>query len=48
VGVPKIIDNDLSATDCTFGFDTAVHIATEAIDRLRTTAEFRTRMSQSS
>jgi ATP-dependent phosphofructokinase / diphosphate-dependent phosphofructokinase len=39
VGVPKTIDNDLSATDYTFGFDTAVHIATEAIDRLRTTAE---------
>ena len=39
VGVPKTIDNDLSATDVTFGFDTAVQIATEAIDRLRTTAE---------
>ena len=39
VGVPKTIDNDLSATDYTFGFDTAVHIATESIDRLRTTAE---------
>jgi 6-phosphofructokinase 1 len=39
VGVPKTIDNDLSATDYTFGFDTAVSIATEAIDRLRTTAE---------
>ncbi|MER2091887.1 MAG: 6-phosphofructokinase [Saccharopolyspora rectivirgula] len=39
VGVPKTIDNDLDATDYTFGFDTAVHIATEAIDRLRTTAE---------
>src|SRR6187399_1299181 len=39
VGVPKTIDNDLSATDYTFGFDTAVHIATDAIDRLRTTAE---------
>ncbi|MGH3856137.1 MAG: 6-phosphofructokinase [Pseudonocardiaceae bacterium] len=39
VGVPKTIDNDLSATDYTFGFDTAVHIATEAIDRLRTTAQ---------
>ncbi|RCW44042.1 6-phosphofructokinase 1 [Halopolyspora algeriensis] len=39
VGVPKTIDNDLEATDYTFGFDTAVHIATEAIDRLRTTAE---------
>ncbi|MFI9345878.1 6-phosphofructokinase [Streptomyces sp. NPDC052773] len=39
VGVPKTIDNDLSATDYTFGFDTAVSIATEAIDRLHTTAE---------
>ena len=39
VGVPKTIDNDLGATDYTFGFDTAVGIATEAIDRLRTTAE---------
>ena len=39
VGVPKTIDNDLSATDYTFGFDTAVAIATEAIDRLHTTAE---------
>lgn len=39
VGVPKTIDNDLDATDYTFGFDTAVHIATESIDRLRTTAE---------
>ena len=39
VGVPKTIDNDLSATDFTFGFDTAVTIATEAIDRLHTTAE---------
>lgn len=39
VGVPKTIDNDLDATDYTFGFDTAVHIATEAVDRLRTTAE---------
>jgi phosphofructokinase-like protein len=39
VGVPKTIDNDLGATDYTFGFDTAVMIATEAIDRLRTTAE---------
>ncbi|MGZ8176427.1 6-phosphofructokinase [Williamsia sp. SKLECPSW1] len=37
VGVPKTIDNDLGATDYTFGFDTAVEIATEAIDRLRTT-----------
>ena len=39
VGVPKTIDNDLGATDYTFGFDTAVGIATEAIDRLHTTAE---------
>ena len=39
VGVPKTIDNDLSATDYTFGFDTAVSIVTEAIDRLHTTAE---------
>jgi phosphofructokinase-like protein len=39
VGVPKTIDNDLSETEFTFGFDTAVQIATEAIDRLRTTAE---------
>jgi 6-phosphofructokinase 1 len=39
VGVPKTIDNDLSATDVTFGFHTAVQIATDAIDRLHTTAE---------
>ncbi|GAA3149236.1 6-phosphofructokinase [Planomonospora alba] len=39
VGVPKTIDNDLNATDYTFGFDTAVNIAVEAIDRLHTTAE---------
>jgi 6-phosphofructokinase 1 len=39
VGVPKTIDNDLGATDYTFGFDTAVMIATEAIDRLHTTAD---------
>ncbi|MDI5970215.1 6-phosphofructokinase [Streptomyces sp. SL13] len=39
VGVPKTIDNDLGSTDYTFGFDTAVNIATEAIDRLHTTAE---------
>ena len=39
VGVPKTIDNDLSETDYTFGFDTAVNIATESIDRLHTTAE---------
>jgi len=39
VGIPKTIDNDLSATDFTIGFDTAVSVATEAIDRLRSTAE---------
>lgn len=39
VGVPKTIDNDLSATETTFGFDTAVHAATDAMDRLHTTAE---------
>jgi ATP-dependent phosphofructokinase / diphosphate-dependent phosphofructokinase len=39
VGVPKTIDNDLSGTDYTFGFDTALSIATEAIDRLHSTAE---------
>jgi phosphofructokinase-like protein len=39
VGVPKTIDNDLAATDVTFGFDTALQVATEAIDRLHTTAE---------
>jgi 6-phosphofructokinase 1 len=39
VGVPKTIDNDLSATDVTFGFDTAINIVTEAVDRLRTTAD---------
>src|SRR5579863_7952376 len=39
IGVPKTIDNDLSGTEVTFGFDTAVQTATEAIDRLRTTAE---------
>jgi 6-phosphofructokinase 1 len=39
IGVPKTIDNDLDATDFTFGFDTAVQTATEAIDRLRTTGE---------
>ncbi|MEO7373545.1 MAG: ATP-dependent 6-phosphofructokinase [Terrimesophilobacter sp.] len=39
VGVPKTIDNDLDATDYTFGFDTAVQIATEAMDRLRTTGD---------
>src|SRR3954463_12666119 len=44
VGVPKTIDNDLSATDYTFGFDTAVAVATEAIDRLHTTAESHNRV----
>jgi 6-phosphofructokinase 1 len=39
IGVPKTVDNDLSATDYSFGFDTAVEIATEAIDRLKTTGE---------
>lgn len=39
IGLPKTIDNDLAGTDFTFGFDTAVSIATEAIDRLRTTGE---------
>ena len=39
VGIPKTIDNDLSCTDYTFGFDTAINIVTEAIDRLHTTAE---------
>ncbi|WP_438317218.1 6-phosphofructokinase [Candidatus Caldatribacterium sp. SIUC1] len=39
VGVPKTIDNDLNATDITFGFDSAVHVVTEAIDRLHTTAQ---------
>ena len=39
VGVPKTIDNDIPCTDQTFGFDTAVSVATEAIDRLHTTAE---------
>ncbi len=44
VGVPKTIDNDLNATDFTFGFDTAVNVATEAIDRLHTTAESHNRV----
>jgi ATP-dependent phosphofructokinase / diphosphate-dependent phosphofructokinase len=44
VGVPKTIDNDLGGTDMTFGFDTAVQIATEAIDRLHTTAESHNRV----
>ena len=44
VGVPKTIDNDLSETDFTFGFDTAVNIAMECIDRLHTTAESHNRI----
>ena len=44
LGVPKTIDNDLGATDLTFGFDTAVQVATEAIDRLHTTAESHNRI----
>jgi len=44
VGVPKTIDNDLSATEVTFGFHTAVQVATDAIDRLRTTAESHSRV----
>jgi ATP-dependent phosphofructokinase / diphosphate-dependent phosphofructokinase len=44
IGVPKTIDNDLGATDMTFGFDTAIHVATEAIDRLHTTAESHNRV----
>jgi ATP-dependent phosphofructokinase / diphosphate-dependent phosphofructokinase len=44
VGVPKTIDNDLPGTDVTIGFDTAVHICTEAIDRLHTTAESHNRV----
>ncbi|NNF11206.1 MAG: 6-phosphofructokinase [Acidimicrobiia bacterium] len=44
VGVPKTIDNDIDATDVTFGFDTAVQIATEAIDRIATTAEAHNRV----
>lgn len=44
VGAPKTIDNDLSGTDVTFGFDTAINIATEAIDRLHTTAESHNRI----
>src|SRR5919202_5431260 len=44
VGVPKTIDNDLSGTDYTFGFDTAVAICTEAIDRVHTTAESHNRV----
>jgi 6-phosphofructokinase 1 len=44
IGVPKTIDNDLGATDQTFGFDTALHVASEAIDRLHTTAESHNRI----
>ncbi len=44
IGVPKTIDNDLAGTDVTIGFDTAVHICTEAIDRLHTTAESHNRV----
>ncbi|MFQ6008512.1 MAG: 6-phosphofructokinase [Candidatus Zixiibacteriota bacterium] len=44
IGVPKTIDNDVAGTDQTFGFDTAVNIATEAIDRLRSTAESHNRV----
>lgn len=44
VGVPKTIDNDLSGTDCTFGFDSAINICVEAIDRLHTTAESHNRV----
>jgi len=44
VGVPKTIDNDLGATDVTFGFETALQVATEAIDRLHTTAESHNRV----
>jgi len=44
VGVPKTIDNDLAGTDYTFGFDTAVHVCTQAIDRLHTTAESHNRV----
>jgi 6-phosphofructokinase 1 len=44
VGVPKTIDNDLNGTDTTFGYDTAVAIATEAVDRIRTTADSHNRV----
>src|SRR5213076_252290 len=44
VGVPKTIDNDLGGTDVTFGFDTAVQVATDALDRLHTTAESHSRV----
>jgi ATP-dependent phosphofructokinase / diphosphate-dependent phosphofructokinase len=44
LGVPKTIDNDIGATDFTFGFDTALHVATEAVDRLHSTAESHNRV----
>jgi 6-phosphofructokinase 1 len=44
IGVPKTIDNDISGTDATFGYDTAVSIATEAVDRIRTTADSHNRV----
>jgi 6-phosphofructokinase 1 len=44
VGVPKTIDNDINGTDATFGYDTAVSIATEAVDRVRTTADSHNRV----
>jgi 6-phosphofructokinase 1 len=44
VGVPKTIDNDISGTDQTFGYDTAVMIATEAVDRIHTTADSHNRV----
>ncbi|MBW2994771.1 6-phosphofructokinase [Candidatus Woesearchaeota archaeon] len=44
IGIPKTIDNDLNCTDYTFGFDTAINIATECLDRLRTTAKSHNRV----
>ncbi len=44
IGVPKTIDNDINGTDATFGFDTAVMIATEAVDRIHTTADAHNRV----
>ena len=44
IGVPKTIDNDINGTDATFGYDTAVSIATEAVDRIRTTADSHNRV----
>ncbi len=44
VGVPKTIDNDINGTDATFGHDTAVSIATEAVDRIHTTADSHNRV----